>query len=164
VQDFVPESVAAALDLPPYGDEKSLSENFVKTFYDPEKKLFKDAENSSHISSVGNIFAAYFGLCPDEEAKAAVVELIREKRFKGSNLNVTSPMLTFLKIMGEKELLYSLLTDESAWLNILREGGKRTFEGWSKESKWNTSLFHLFVSYGAIFLMDWEQEKIFNFQ
>jgi hypothetical protein len=41
VQDFVPESVAAALDLPPYGDEKSLSANFVKTFYDPEKNFSK---------------------------------------------------------------------------------------------------------------------------
>jgi hypothetical protein len=46
------------------------------------------------------------------------------------------------------------LLDEGAWLRMLREGATATFEGWSKETKWNTSLFHLTVSYAAVFLAD----------
>lgn len=37
---------------------------------------------------------------------------------------------------------------------MLREGATTTFEGWGKETKWNTSLFHLTVSYAAVFLAD----------
>ena len=112
---------------------------------------------------MGNIFAAFFGLCPDNASKQKIVELIRQKRFSGSNFFTTIPMLTFLKLQGEEELLYSLLTDEGAWLNTLREGGKRTFEGFGKASKWNTSLFHLTLSLGALFLMDWNLEEILDF-
>ena len=36
----------------------------------------------------------------------------------------------------------------------LREGATTTFEGWGKETKWNTSLFHLTVAYAAVFLAD----------
>ncbi|MBE6368448.1 MAG: alpha-L-rhamnosidase [Lentisphaerae bacterium] len=156
--------IAAELGLPPYADEKTLSENFIKAFYDPEKKLFRDTVDSRHISSVGNIFAAYFGLCPDEESEDTVVDLISQKRFSGSNLSGTVPMITFLQIKGRHDLAYSLLTDESAWLNTIREGGKRTFEGWSKDGKWNTSLFHLFVSYGALFMTDWNMTELLDFR
>jgi len=73
-------------------------------------------------------------------------------------------MITFLQIKGRHDLAYSLLTDESAWLNTIREGGKRTFEGWSKDGKWNTSLFHLFVSYGALFMTDWNMTELLDFR
>ena len=40
---------------------------------------------------------------------------------------------------------------------MLREGATTTFEGWGKDAKWNTSLFHLTLSYAVLFLME-EQE------
>ena len=155
--------IAAKLGKSPYKDENALTESFLKAFYDPATAMFRDSTESDHISSVGNIFAAFFGLCPDNASKQKIVELIRQKRFSGSNFFTTIPMLTFLKLQGEEELLYSLLTDEGAWLNTLREGGKRTFEGFGKASKWNTSLFHLTLSLGALFLMDWNLEEILDF-
>jgi len=46
------------------------------------------------------------------------------------------------------------LQDEGAWLRIIREDGTTTFEGWGKDTKWNTSLFHMTMSYAALFLSD----------
>ena len=155
--------IAADLGLPPYMDEEALTGSFLQAFYLPEQHLFRDSVESDHISSVGNIYAAFFGLCPDQTCEQKVIELIDQKRFAGSNLFATVPMLAFLQIKGRGDLVQTLLRDENAWLQTLREGGKRTFEGWSKDGKWNTSLFHLFVSFGALFLMDWDQEKICDF-
>ena len=92
-----------------------------------------------------------------------VIELIDEKRFAGSNLFATVPMLALLKINGRDDLVQTLLRDENAWLNILREDGKRTFEGWSRDSKVNASLFHLTMSQGILFLTDWGLEEILDF-
>ena len=55
---------------------------------------------------------------------------------------------------GEWELVHAMLTDEGAWLRIIREGGTVTFEGWGRDTKWNTSLFHLTMSMAAIFIAD----------
>jgi hypothetical protein len=145
-------------------DEKVLVKSFLNAFYLPEKHLFRDSVESDHISSVGNIYAAFFGLCPDSDCEQKVIELMDEKRFAGSNLFATVPMLAFLQIKGRGDLVQTLLRDENAWLNTLREGGKRTFEGWGKESKWNTSLFHLTLSLGVLLLTDWELENILDFR
>ena len=155
--------IAAFLGLPPYKDESLLVENFRRAFYLPEKKLFRDSVESDHISTMGNIFAAFFGLCPDKESRKAVIALIREKRFDGSNFFATFPMMFFLKVQKEEELFQSLLLDEGAWLRTIREDGKRTFEGWGKESKSNTSLLHLTMAEGVLYLMDWKGEKILDF-
>ena len=61
---------------------------------------------------------------------------------------------------GRYDLLKEALLDEGAWLRILREGGTTTFEGWGKDTKWNTSLFHLTMSYGALFLADIDLDKL----
>ena len=64
---------------------------------------------------------------------------------------------------GEEELVHELLTDENAWLRLISEGGTRTFEGWYKDLKWNTSLFHLTLTLGALFLTDWDIRGILRF-
>jgi hypothetical protein len=56
-----------------------------------------------------------------------------------------------------------MIRDEGGWLRIIREGGKRTFEGWGKDCKWNTSLFHLIVTYGALFLADCDLDNIWDY-
>ena len=52
--------------------------------------------------------------------------------------------------------------DEGAWLRILREGRTTTFEEWGKDTKWNTSLFHLTMSYAAVFMADTDLGKMFE--
>jgi hypothetical protein len=44
---------------------------------------------------------------------------------------------------------------------MLREDATTTFEGWSRDSKWNTSLFHMTLSYAALFLSDTDLEALF---
>ena len=53
------------------------------------------------------------------------------------------------------------LLDEGAWKRILREDGTTTFEGWGKETKKNASLFHLTMSYAALFMADIDLKKLF---
>ena len=155
--------IASQLGLPPYKDEKALEESFIKAFYVPEKHLFRDSVQSDHISSVGNIYAAFFGLAPNEKCEEEIIKLIDEKRFDGCNFFAAVPMLTFLKLRNRNDLVQELLLSEDAWLRTIREGGKRTFEGWGKESKSNTSLFHLTMSLAIFFLTDWELEGILDF-
>ena len=51
-------------------------------------------------------------------------------------------------------LLHELLVSPDAWLRNLREGATRTFEGWGRDTKWNTSLYHLTIASVALFLTD----------
>ena len=79
---------------------------------------------------------------------------VNEKRLDYAAFNTVYPLLVALTRDGKDDLVHELITDEKYWLNIIREGGTRTFEGWGKERKWNTSLYHLTLSVGAIFLAD----------
>ena len=45
---------------------------------------------------------------------------------------------------------------------MLREGATITFEGWGKDTKWNTSLFHLTMTDAAVFLADIDLEALFG--
>ena len=146
--------VADSLNEPQYPGEIALAEEFVRTFYLPSAGLFRDSAISEHISMPGNIYAWFFGLCPDAACERNVVDMIRRKRLSQSLFFVTFPLLAGLQRDGEEELLHDLLTDDNAWLRMIREGATATFEGWGKETKWNTSLFHLTLSFAAVFLAE----------
>ena len=57
-------------------------------------------------------------------------------------------------------LLREVLLNEGAWKRMLREGATTTFEGWGKDTKWKTSLFHLTITYAAVFMADVDIEAI----
>lgn len=155
--------VAEWIGEKPYADPAPLEAAFVKAFYDPEKQLFRDSDVSTHISLPGNVFAAFYELFPDRAGVEKTIAMIREKRLSQSLFFETFPLLAFLTREGEVELVHELLTDENAWLRIISEGGTRTFEGWYKDLKWNTSLFHLTLTLGALFLTDWDIRGILRF-
>ncbi len=155
--------IAAKLGRAPYADAEKLQEAFVNAFYDREKQLFRDSGKSEHISMAGNVYAAFYELFPEETGYSNMMAMIREKRLSKGLLFVTLPLLAFVKKRGDEELLHELLTDNKAWLNIINQDGKRTFEGWSRDMKWNTSLFHLTLTLGAAFLTDWNLSEILNF-
>ena len=146
--------VADSLNEPQYPGERKLAEEFVRTFYLPGEGLFRDSAVSTHVSMPGNVYAWFFGLCPDKNCERNVVDMIRRKRLSQSLFFVTFPLLAGLQRDGEEELLHDLLTDDNAWLRMIREGATTTFEGWGKETKWNTSLFHLTLSFAAVFLAE----------
>ncbi len=148
--------VARSLGEPEYPGEAELTKAFIDTFYDRQKKLFKDSAESSHISFPGNVYPWFLGLCPDEQTRKNIIEMVRQKRMSKSMLFATFPMMASLRRDGEEQLLYELLTDKNAWLKMIEQGATTTFEGWSKQAKWNTSLFHLTLSYAIVFMSDWD--------
>ena len=153
-------AVAQLLGRAPYAELAPLEASFVKAFWDPEHKQFRDSDVSKHISFVGNAYPYYFGLFPEEAGKTEFLRRIREARLSKTSLFVVFPLLAALSRDGEDALVHDLLTDPNAWLHMLSEGATRTFEGWGKEMKWNTSLFHLTMSVGAMFLADWNLKDI----
>ena len=62
---------------------------------------------------------------------------------------------------GRRDIVESMLRDDNAWLRMIREGATTTYEGWGRDTKWNTSLFHLTMSYAALFLSDTDTAALF---
>lgn len=137
-----------------YRDEKPLVEKFISAFYDKDKHLFRDGENTEHTCIVGNAFPFGFGICPDEEFKQNVIHMFSELGSHSLAFFALFPMLMGLKREGRYDLIKEALLDKGAWLRMLNEGATTTFESWGKDTKWNTSLFHLTFSYAALFITD----------
>jgi len=146
--------MASLLGLEPYRDEAPIKRAFYSAFYDPNLKLFKDGEHTGHVSLVGNSFAFAFGLEPEAEAVEQMMALYDRHGIHSLSMFCTFPMLMgFVRHGDDRRLKEALLNDES-WRRMLREDATTTFEGWGKDTKWNTSLFHLTMSYGALFMAD----------
>ncbi|MBQ6946599.1 MAG: hypothetical protein IJN42_01000, partial [Clostridia bacterium] len=154
--------IAALLSLPQYREETPLLSAFYATFYDEQKHLFKDGENTEHISLVGNSFVYGFGLCADPAFQRNFLEMLKENGISSLSLFCTFPVLMGLVQNDRYDLVKQCLLEDGAWRRILKEGGTTTFEGWGKDTKWNTSLFHLTLSYAATFMAEIDLERLFK--
>ena len=94
------------------------------------------------------------GLCPDEGCVDTITQMIETRKISSVSLFGAFLALMGYARIGRREKIPELMCDEGAWLRMLSEGATTTFEGWGRDTKWNTSLFHLTLSYGAIFLSD----------
>ena len=140
-----------------YCDVESVKQAYFDTFYDREKDLFRDKAGDTHISLISNVFPLMYGIFPEKESgktQESILALIEERGFTRIMLFGAYPVLEGLRKMGRKDLMGKYLLDERAWKRMLAEGATTTFEGWGRDAKWNTSLFHLTMSYGALFLME----------
>ena len=146
--------IAAITGRERYWDETPVVDAFYRVFYDSERKLFRDKEGDDHISLIANVFPFMYGLFPEKGTEEAILGLIGERGFTSVMLFGAYPILEGLRRLGRKELMYRCLKDEGAWMRMLREGATTTFEGWGKDAKWNTSLFHLTLSYAVLFLIE----------
>ena len=149
--------MAARTGGKPYADAAPLKAAFCKVFYDSAHHLFRDREGSSHISMPANVFATFFRLAPESDAAAhhaAFLKMVRERNFSTVNMFQYFPLFVYLRTTGEKGLMHELFLSPESWRRILREGGTRSFEGWGKDAKWNTSLFHLTTAAACVFLCE----------
>ena len=149
--------ISSRAGLPEYAAVAPLKKAFRNVFYDRERHLFTDREGSRHASMPGNVYATFFRLAPEEDDAAHHAEflkMVREKGFTAINLFQYLPLFAYLRATGEKAFLHELMVSPDAWLRIIREDGTRTFEGWGKDTKWNTSLFHLTMAAVSLFLCD----------
>ncbi len=153
--------IAALLGLAPYRDASPLKNAFIAAFYDETRGLFCDGKHARHVSYIGNVFPYAFRLCPDARCEKNIEAMIRERGITGVSFFGAFPLMYGLIRHGKRGWLYDMLTDEGAWLRMLREGATTTFEGWGKDTKWNTSLFHMTMSDAAVFLSDIDLENLF---
>ena len=142
-----------------YRDEKEIYDAIIEKFYDKEAHLFVDGEEHRHISLVGNAFPYSFDMAPDDEFEKNFRQMLCEKGEDATSFFTTFPLLfKFTRDKDFKQVERYLLHD-GTWQRMLREGATSTFEGWGKDCKWNTSLFHLTMSSAAMFMADVELKK-----
>lgn len=147
-------AMAAVLALSPYRDTAPLRDAFLSAFYRKDRHLFADTPTGEHTSMIGNVIPYGLGLSPDGDFDRAVLALFDERGITGVSLFGAFLLLEGLWRHGEGDRLRAALLDPGAWLRMLSEDATATFEGWGKDTKWNTSLFHLTMSYAAVFLAD----------
>ena len=153
--------MAKALNAAPYREEKPLVDAFTAAFYDEKRHLFTDSRRSDHASYIGNVLAFAFRLCPDDACTNRIMDWIAERGITAVSMFGSFPLLCGLVRQGREDMVHDCLCDEGAWLRILREGGTTTFEGWGKDTKCNTSLFHLTLSDAVVFLADIDRASLF---
>lgn len=154
-------TIAGMLHLPPYRDIEPLRAHFVQAFYDPARRLFRDSIDTGHVSYIGNVFAYSFMLCPDEACTREIERLIEARSSASVSFFGVFPLLYGLARHNRFDLIRRLIEDENAWQRMLREDARVTFEGWGRDTKWNTSLFHLTMSDAAVFLADIDHAALF---
>lgn len=140
------------LGLEEYRDSNIMRRRFFDAFYDKTSHLFRDRPESEHCSYPANGIVFGFGLWPDEESKEALLRMVKERTVEQLSFFVTFPVLFRLKRMGLDDEVERQMALPGTWTRMIREGADVTFEGWGKACKWNTSLFHLTMSDGALFL------------
>ncbi len=131
-------------------DTETVKKAYLEAFYDEKNYCFKDSATSEHSSFISNVFSYAFGLCPDTSAEEKIFCEIQQRGISAVNIFALFPLMYKLKCDGRD--LTQFISDERAYLNMLSQGATTTFETWGKEKKWNTSLFHLTLSYIAFFM------------
>jgi len=150
-------AIARRIGRPAPFDTAPVEDAFRRAFWNDERGLFVDREGSRHVSLPGNVYAAFFHLAPPARADAfhaRYLDLVREKAYSSISMFQFCPLFFYLRETGEKTLLHDLIASPDAWLRMLREDATRTFEGWGRDTKWNTSLFHLTCASVVLFLAD----------
>ena len=97
-----------------------------------------------------------------EDQKIFSMKELKEKGIHSVSFFCAFCILLGLAVNNRYDLIKRELLDEGAWLRMLKEDATTTFEGWGRDTKWNTSLFHLTMSYAAIFMADIDLDKLFR--
>lgn len=155
--------IARILALPKYRDEAQLRRAFNSAFYNAELGMYTDSNETDHVSLVGNIFPYAFRLSDDERFYENMERLIDVRGIRAVSMFTSFPMMIGLVRRKNYALLEKQLLDEGAWLRIISEDSYTTFEGWGRECKWNTSLFHMTMSDVAVFLADIDTDALFEY-
>lgn len=154
--------IAELLGLPAYRDEKPLIRRFYDVFYKPEEHVFRDGMNTEHVSYIGNIFPFAFGLIPDDGFQEAFGRMLKAHGLAGTSFFCGFLLLRGLARRGDVDAVRACLCEPGTYARMLSEGATTTFEGWGKDAKWNTSLFHLTLTFGALFMADIDTKGLFT--
>lgn len=153
--------IARLLGLAPYREAEALRQVILDTFYDAERHLFVDGEDHKHVSLVGNVFPYAFELAPDKQFEENFKQMLIDKGEDQTFFFTSLALLCKYTRDRDTESIRRLLLHNGTWSRMLREDATTTFEGWGKDCKWNTSLFHLTMSAVVMFLCDTDLSDIF---
>ena len=134
--------VCSALGLAPAVDTERVETAFIRAFYDEKTGLYCDSTAKTHSAVHSNVLPLLFEIGLDQAKKERLVAFLCEKKLSAMGVYMAYFALAALVKHGEREKAERLATDNSAWLNMIKEGATTTFEAWGKNQKWNTSLFH----------------------
>ena len=152
------EKIKSALGIDYKIKSEMLIKSFNNAFFSKETGLYLDNKDSAHSSIHSNMLPLAFGISKEKSIADYLVKRGVE----------CSPFMAyfFLKALcntGKKSAALSFITsdDKHSWLNMINEGATTLFEVWSKEEKWNTSLFHPWSAAPLlIYYEDLENENI----
>ena len=136
------ERIKKELNIPFENESNALKESFNKAFFNRETQLYTDSETSDHSAIHSNMLPLAFDICP-EERKEKIADFLIERGMRCGTY-VAYFYLKALCNAGKKKEAYNTIVSKSpnSWYNMIREGATTCFEAWSKDGKWNTSLFH----------------------
>ena len=117
-------------------------------------QLYTDSETSEHSAIHSNMLPLAFGICSEEYKEKNADFLINKGMRCGTYM-----AYFYLKALcnaGKKQEAYNAIVSRSpnSWYNMIREGATTCFEAWSKDGKWNTSLFHPWSTAPIIILFE----------
>ena len=148
------ERIKNELHIPFENESKALKESFNKVFFNREIQLYTDSEASEHCAIHSNMLPLAFDLCPEEQ-KERIADFLIEKGMRCG----TYMAYFYLKALcnaGRKQEAFNAIVSNSpnSWRNMIAEGATTCFEAWSKNGKWNTSLFHPWSAAPVIILFE----------
>jgi hypothetical protein len=120
---------------------------FRKTFWDGQRKVFRDGDSTTHASLHANMFALAFGLAEPADHKA-VADFIRSR---GMACSVYGSQFLMDAVYDGEDEDYGLAllrsTEERSWYNMIRAGSTIAMEAWDNKYKPNQDWNH---AWGAV--------------
>ncbi|MBQ9170161.1 MAG: family 78 glycoside hydrolase catalytic domain [Bacteroidaceae bacterium] len=121
---------------------KNFTDVFVRAFLDTERGIFIDGMDENHASLHANMFAAVFGLVPEEYRESVAHFIV--SRGMACSVYGAQFLLDALYDLGQPDAALALLTSQSdrSWVNMMREGSTVTMEAWGNRWKPNQDWNH----------------------
>lgn len=115
---------------------------FQKTFFDPEKGLYRDGINTDHMSSHANLFPLAFDLVPEAHRKPLADWLV--SRGMRCSVYAAQYLLEGLFENGADVQALALMTakNDRSWRHMVESGTTITWEAWDMKYKPNQDWNH----------------------
>lgn len=129
-----------AKELQAYADR--FHRDFNQAFLDRERGIYVDGIGTPHASLHANVFAAAFGLVPEQYRQSVAAHI--KGRGMACSVYGAQFLLDALYLLGEPDAALSLLTSQNdrSWTNMMREGSTITMEAWGNKWKPNQDWNH----------------------
>ena len=116
--------------------------SYQETFFDAERGVYKDGEQTDHASLHGNMFPLAFGLVPKENVES-VTRFVESREMRCSVYGAQFLLdATYEGENGAYGLQRLTANDLRGWLNMLRVGSTITLEAWDDRYKPNQDWNH----------------------